>query len=794
MRFPLSWLKLWVPDLPADLNKVSELLMRAGIGLEAVENPAAALQHVVVAKVLERNPHPNADKLSVCKVSDGSATYQIVCGAQNYQAGSVVPLAKEGANLPGDFKIKKGKIRGEVSEGMLCAAQELGLPDKTDGLMILDPGLKLGTPLAEALGLDDAVLTLETTANRPDHLSVRGLAREVAALGGFKLGEPDHKLPTEPGSASFQVSVDADACPYYTVRLLKGVKVGPSPAWLQQRLEKSGVRAISNVVDATNYILLEYGQPMHAFDAAKLSGAKLEARLAKAGEKIKTLDGQDRELLATDIVIVDGAGPQALGGVMGGAHSEVTGGTTDLVLEAAVFLPKLVRRTSRRLGLISESSHRFERGVDPRGVDAAMDRCAALILEIAGGSLASPRLKAGSPGAAPAPLSLDPAKVNALLGTQIDGPSMAKLLERRFYQVAADGAGFKVTPPAWRRDVKLSVDLAEEVLQMAGLDALPSSDLPQVRTPDADDVLWSNAWLLRRTLSGLGLNEASTLSYLDPKLAEAWGMAAGAWRLDNPLSEEQSLLRPSLLPNLVDAALGALKRRQPSVAFYELGRSFGRKNNKLEESERLAIVVAGEAVARAWNAPARDRDYFDLKGLAEALAHGLGVTFRCSAAKTAEIPAWAHPGQCARVSVGGLFGTLASLHPSLLKALDAPKDLGGMALLELELLAPGKALAKEPKYTAFSRVPAVERDLSCLMDRGVEAGAVLDFIRKEGGLGEARVLDRFEGQPLPDGKKSLTFRVTYTAEGRSLTDAEVNQRHEELMKRLETALPVELRR
>lgn len=793
MRFPLSWLRSWV-ELPADLAQVSELLMRAGIGLEAVENPAAALHHVVVAKVLERNPHPNADKLSVCKVSDGTTTYQIVCGAQNYQAGALVPLAQEGAVLPGDFKIKKGKIRGELSEGMLCAAQELGLEDKSDGLLLLDPSLPLGQPIAQALGLDDAVLTLETTANRPDHLSLRGLAREIAALGQCKLIEPSVTLPAEPQATGFKVAVEAEACPYYTARLLTGVKVGPSPAWLSQRLEKSGIRSISNVVDATNYILLEYGQPMHAFDAAKLKGAQLTARLAKPGETLKTLDGQDRTLVAEDVVIADADGPQALGGVMGGAHSEVTTASTELVLEAAVFPAKRVRRTSRRLGLISESSHRFERGVDPLGVDAAMDRCAALILELAGGSLAGPRLQAGDPGAAPAALRLDPAKVNALLGSRIAGPEMAALLTRRFYAVSADGDGYQVTPPAWRRDVKQPVDLAEEVLQMAGVDSLPSSDLPQVRTPDADDTAWTNAWRLRGQLGALGLSEASTLSYLDPALAKPWGLDALAWRLDNPLSEEQSLLRPSLLPNLVEAALGALKRRQPSVAFYELGRAFGRKNGKLDETDRVAVVLAGESVARQWNSPARDWDYFDLKGLAEGLAHGLGVTFRCSTAKPAETPAWAHPGQCAKLSVGGLMGVIGALHPSLLKALDAPKDLGAVFALELELMAPGKSLNKEPKYTAFSRIPSVERDLSCLMERGLEAAAVLDFIRKEGGLGEARVLDRFEGAPLPDGKKSLTFRVTYTAENKSLTDAEVNQRHEELLKRLETALPVELRR
>ena len=792
MRFPLSWLKTWV-DLPEDLGQISAWLMQAGIGLEAVENPGASLDHVVVVRVLSRDPHPNADKLSLVKVNDGTRDYAIVCGAQNYQVGSVVPLAKEGAVLPGDFKIKKSKIRGAESDGMLCASDELGLPGGHEGLLLLDPATPLGQPLAQALGLDDVVLTLETTANRPDHLSLRGLAREVAALGGRTFKDVAVALPAEAPAPAFAVAVQDNACPYYTARRLQGVTVGPSPDWLKQRLEKSGIRSISNVVDATNYVLLEYGQPMHAFDASKLSGQRLEARFAKPGETLRTLDGQDRILAAEDVVIADGSGPQALGGVMGGEHSQVTAQTKDLVLEAAVFPPKLVRRTSRRLGLGSESSQRFERGVDGHGLNLAMDRCAALILELAGGSLAGARLVAGGPGPLPEPVRLQPERVNALLGTALPGPEMAELLRRRHYRVEPSGTDYLATPPSWRRDVAMGVDLAEDLIQMAGLQNLASTDLPQVRTPDAEDPAWRNTWLLRGRLSGLGLAEASTLSFLDPALAAPWGMDQ-AWRLDNPFSEEQSLLRPSLLPNLVGAALGALKRRQDGVAFFELGRVFKREGKGVVEAERLAVVLAGEAAAQQWNAPARDWDYFDLKGMAESLARGLDLTVRCSAAKAGETPPWAHPGQCARVSLGGLMGTLAALHPALLKALDAPKGLATALVMELEISAPGKPLAKEPAYAAIARVPAVERDLSCLMDSALEAGRVLDFLKNEGGLGRVRVMDRYEGAPLAEGRKSLTFRLTYAADGRSLTDAEVNQRHEELLKRLETALPVEVRR
>ncbi|HTA17493.1 MAG TPA: phenylalanine--tRNA ligase subunit beta, partial [bacterium] len=365
MRFPLSWLKTWV-DLPPDLETLSQVLMRAGIGLEAVENPGAALKDVVVVRVKQRIPHPNADKLSLCTVNDGRRDYQIVCGAPNVAEGLNVPLAKEGAELPGGFKIKRSKIRGVESEGMLCSSEELGLPKGVDGLLVLDPSLAPGMPLAQALGLDDPVLTLETTANRPDHLSLRGLAREVSALGGLALKDRSSDFAAAPApsaaDAAFTVATDGQASSYYSVRRIQGVRVGPSPDWLRDYLEKSGIRSISNVVDATNCVLLEYGQPMHAFDASRISGGRLEARLARPGERIQTLDGQERVLEAEDVVIADAAGAQALGGIMGGKHSEVTEATTDLVLEAAVFAPKRIRRTARRLGLVSESSHRFERG------------------------------------------------------------------------------------------------------------------------------------------------------------------------------------------------------------------------------------------------------------------------------------------------------------------------------------------------------------------------------------------------------------------------------------------------
>ncbi len=804
MRFPLSWLKTWV-DVPAELGELQKLLMRAGIGLEAVEDPGASLREVVVARVLERSPHPDAQRLSLCRVTDGAREYSIVCGAPNVEAGITVPLAKEGAELPGGMRIKRSKIRGVASEGMLCSAEELGLPGTpgVDGLMLLEPSLAPGTPLAAALGLDDPVLTLETTANRPDHLSLRGLAREVAALGGLALKDPTRALagvPAAHGASPLAVSADPALCPYYTARVLRGVAVGPSPAWMRSFLEKAGIRPINLPVDATNFVLVEYGQPMHAFDLARLEGP-LAVRAAADGERLTTLDGQERALDPADTVVADGRGPQALAGIMGGAHSAVSAETRDLVLEAAVFPAKAVRRTSRRLGLHSESSRRFERGVDPRAVDEAMDRCVALILAAGGGGLDGERARVGAPGAAPGPVVLRPARVNALLGSAWNAGEMAELMRRRAFAVEpAAGPGnaepgeLRVTPPSWRGDVRGEADLAEELLQMAGVDSLPGTELAAVRAPDPDDEAWANGRLVRARLAALGLREASTLSYLDPGRAEAWGLSGAAPTVDNPLSAELSRLRPSLLPGLAEAAFEALRRGRSGAAFFEWGTVFVKGPQGVRETPRLGVVLAGEAAAAHWLGKARAWDFHDLKGLAESLAASLGLTFRAAAAQGAALPSWAHPGRCAAVSLGGLQGTLAALHPALLGALDAPRGLGEALALELEPLNPAKPLAKDARYTPFPRVPAVERDLSCLLPPDLPAGKVLDFLRTEGGLSPVRLLDLFQGPPLPADRRSLTFRLTYASEERSLTDAEVNARHEDLIRRLETALPVEVRR
>jgi len=785
MKFPLSWLRDWI-DLPEQLGEISELLIKVGVGLEALENPGASMANVVVARVLKRDPHPNADKLSLCSVSDGSQTLQIVCGAKNFKEGDLVPLAREGAILPGDFHIKRSKIRGIESFGMLCSSEELGLGKAEDGLLILNPSLKEGSPLAEALGLNDPIFDVETTANRPDHLSIRGLAREIAAVTGAQLKQPKIQVKEAglavDGTMKLKIQ-NEELCPLYMGRILRGLKIAPSPDWMKQRLHAAGIRAINNVVDVTNYILVEYGQPLHAFDLQKLEGGQIEVRLASPGEHLKTLDGQERVLEPSDLLIADPKKALALAGVMGGASTEVTDATSDILLEAAVFRPIQVRRTSRRLGLRSESSLRFERGVDMASSEEAMNRATSLMIELAGGAAAPGHLKAG-PGKTENPeIKASVRRINSLLGSVHEAGAMLDLLRRRGFKGSLDGDTLMVRAPSWRQDLLIEADLAEEVAHLGGLDKVISTSLPDVRTPDPDADEWINAWILRQHLSGAGLREALTLSYLDPALAAHWNFTQ-AIKIDNPISEELSLLRPSLLPNLVTSALESMKHQANGLALYELGRVF----SPSKESSQLGMLLSGKRGDGSWAEKSRPYDFYDLKGILEGLADSLGQTLKLRSELAG--PSWLHPGQCAKLQFGPVSGWMGALHPALAKALDARH---GIFVAELEGWA-SDSLGRARHFQGFSLLPHVERDLSCLVNSDFEAGKLLEAIRREGFSNRQLVLkDVFEGPPLPTGKKSLTVSLTYFAGEQTLTDDEVNKRHSELCDKLKANVALEIR-
>jgi phenylalanyl-tRNA synthetase beta chain len=791
MRFALSWLRDWV-ELPEKISEISDLLMKVGVGLEAIDDPSIHMANVVTVRVVKREAHPNADKLSVAQVFDGTQTLQIVCGAKNFKEGDLVALAKEGAVLPGDFKIKRSKIRDVESFGMLCSAEELGLGKAEEGLMILDPKLQPGTPLAQALGLDDPIFTLETTANRPDHLSVRGLAREISALTGKALKNPPLKISEGGGAIEKSMTAtiaDTEACRFYSARIARKLTVGPSPIWLRSRVEGAGIRSINNVVDITNYVLIEYGQPLHAFDLKKLEGGSIQARLATAGETLETLDHQKRVLEAGDIVIADGKKIVALGGVMGGAATEVSPDTTEILLEAAVFKPVQIRRTSRRLNLRSEASLRFERGVDPAASTEALDRACALLSELAQAQIAPGRLELGLPPAKPHSIAAKVSRINALLGSAFSAEAMAGLLTRRGFEASISSEQLVVSPPSWRGDVREEVDLSEEVAHLAGLDALPSTFLPEVRTPDSDAIEVVNSLLLKDLLKSQGLSEASSLTYLDPTLAKAWGMESSCARINNPWSLDMSLLRPSLLPNLSRCALESIQRQASGVALFELGHVFEFGGKQIGESASLGALLAGQAGDGHWSQKARPFDFYDLKGVAEALAEGLKSSLRNSQEK--KPPSYLHPGQSARIYIGAVSGWMGAMHPAL------ALDLGFKApvyLLELAGWA-SKELLGVLRYKDFNRLPSVERDLSCLVDLGFQAGQLLETLKKEGGFSSKhiRLKDVYQGEALPPGKKSLTVSLTYEPVEVTLTDEAVNLRHESLCQRLREKLPLEIR-
>jgi phenylalanyl-tRNA synthetase beta chain len=825
MRVSLSWLREFVDTRlpPAD---IAARLVQAGLEVEAVETVGPRLDRVVVARIETTRPHPDADRLTLCEVTDGTATRSIVCGARNMKPGDRVALALEGAVLPDGAKIKRSKIRGQISEGMLCSAAELGLGADAAGILILPPEAPLGAPLGEALGLDDAVLTIKVYPNRPDLLSVLGVAREVAAVTGARLKRPD--LPaTRPGETGVPVAIaDPGDCFRYAGRWLDGVAVVASPAWMQRRLEAAGVRPRNAVVDVTNYVMLELGQPLHAFDAERLAGPRIEVRRARPGERLRTLDGVDRVLDPEVLVIADASGAVALAGIMGGEPTEVTDRTRAVFLESASFAPAVVRRGAKRLGLATEASYRFERRVDPEGCVAAMNRAARLLGELAIGEAAAREATlSGGADAYPARpaarrVGLSVGRLNRLIGLAppLDRERAAGYLERLELSVApeADPDRLTVDVPSFRPDLERDVDLMEEIARLHGYDAVPYS-LPRVR-PGRD--LRGRAAALadaaRTALVGCGFDEALTYAFVAPGAVERLGLPPGDPRrapvaLVNPISADMSVMRTTLLPGL----LGAVEqnRRQGAVRLrlFEIGKVFlPRPGQKLpDEPTELAAVLVGPREPAGWLSDDEPTDFYDASGVVERLGAALrapGLAVVPTGGPRPPAPAFLHPtlsawveaagpgAEGARNGAGGeIVGRLGALHPELAARL----DLDGVPVFVLELsldaLAPHGGV--RPVYRPVPRFPAVARDVALVLDVSRTAREVLDVARAERQplLRDVAVFDVYEGPPIPPGRRSLGLTATYQAEDRTLTDEEVNRVHTRLTRRLVEALGAEIR-
>jgi phenylalanyl-tRNA synthetase beta chain len=763
MQFPESWLRTLVnPQLST--AELAHRLTMAGLEVEAVQPAAPPFAGVVVAEVLAVEPHPDADRLRVCKVNIGEAEpLQIVCGAPNVAAGQKVPCACVGARLP-QMEIKQAKVRGVDSAGMLCGASEIGLEDKVDGLLVLPADAPVGMDIRSYLLLDDKLITLKLTPNRADCLSLAGLAREVAAITGTKAYLPSQAPLMKEVYDTLDVDVPAkDACPRYLGRVIKGIDAkAVTPAWMAMRLERSGIRTISAPVDITNYVLLEMGQPMHAFDLAKLKGG-IEVRWAKSGEKIALLNEQTATLEDDMLVIADGSGPVALAGIMGGAATAVDTETRDILLEAAYFKPEAIAGRARRLGLSTDSSHRFERGVDYAGTQMAMERATKLISEICGGQ---PGAVIEQSGRLPKrePIRLRPQRVARVLGMELSGPKIRDYLQRLGLVVKEDGEALLVTPPSYRFDLAIEEDLIEELARLYGYDQI------EARAPRAAAVMLPQAESrlehanFRSYLAGRDYQEVITYSFVDPEWEAALSGGVAPLTLQNPIASQMAAMRTTLWGGLLDALTHNLNRQQTRVRLFELGRAYLQGADGLHQPMRLAGLCHGPAFDEQWGVASRLVDFYDVKGDIEQLP-GAALEF-----VQANHPAL-HPGQTARLMQNGQpVGWIGTLHHRLAQKFDLP---AAPILFELDLDALGKLPL--PRHRSIGRFPSVRRDLAFLVDHDLAVSSLLATMREasEPIVQELDVFDLYHGQGVPAGQKSLAFRIVMQDTERTLTEPEV---------------------
>ncbi len=795
MRVSLKWLNEIFP-VDAEVEEIATRLTAGGVEVEGVERKGRGLSGVVIGGVRAKGPHPERDKLTLVEVFDGEQTYEVVCGATNVpERGGRILFARPGSTLPNRMTIEARKLGGVMSHGMICSEAELDIGPDAEGIFVVEPERKAapGTPVIEALSLDDVILELGVTANRPDCLGHVGVAREMALLSGMSFEWPAVEAPItmfEAASISHKgtpISVhiaEGDRCPRYGAALVTAVNVGPSPFWLRYRLHTLGLRALSNVVDATNLVLLEHGHPIHAFDLQRVRGSRIEVRLARQGEKMTTLDDVERVLSADDLLICDGQGPVAIAGVMGGANSEIRPETSEVLIECAHFDPRSIRRTVRRLGLGTDSSHRFERGVDPNGVPRVLQRAASLIASLGGGVAAPTAIDCVAEPFTPRSVTLRHSRASRLLGVDVDQQAAVQVLARLGCEVGTkveDRVDVRV--PSWRPDLRREVDLIEEVARVQGYDRIPTS-VPRVRpsttgTPPALRFVHD----VRRAAAGAGLSEALSYSFVAAEDLKKARVSTDAVALANPLSEERSVMRTSLLVGLVQAAGNAQRREARSVALFEVGHTFHPSGEPLpREDRRVGLILMGER--RGWIGDDGPFDFYDGKGVVEAIVRqlvGAVPTFALSDVLDASAP-YLHPKRRASVAVGDrVVGHVGELH---LDVLDAFSLAGRAVYAELSVpdLYDAAVITGTPQASALPRFPAVTRDIAMLVEQTHTAGEVASALKEAaGGLAESvTIFDLYKGDQVPDGHRSLAFRVVYRDRNETLTDKRVDKVHAKL--------------
>ncbi len=770
MKFSEKWLREWV-NPPVSTDELVAQLTMAGLEVDSVERLGEGLADLRVGEVVALERHPDADKLRVCRVSLGEGEpLQVVCGAPNVVLGGKYPLAPVGARLPGDFRIKKSKLRGVESFGMLCSAKELGLSEDSQGLMDLPAAVTTGQALVDALGLDDTLIEIDLTPNRGDCLGIEGVAREVGTLTRTPVSRLDIAPVAASISDTFEVDIQApQACPHYFGRVLRGVQAATeTPLWMQERLRRSGLRSLGPLVDVTNYVMLELGQPMHAFDLAQLSGG-IRVRFAAQGERLTLLDEREIVLDSDTLVIADHDKPLAIGGVMGGMDSGVSDATTDIFLECAFFPPEAIAGCARRYAMHTDSAHRFERGVDPQLQGRAIERATALLLEICGGA-AGPVIEQSASEQLPVrePIYLRKQRIERMLGMLPADSEVGDILQHLGMQLdAQDETGWYVLPPSFRFDIAIEADLIEEIGRIYGYNRLPSVAMQgsldlQPLAETARSVEHYSDLLVAR-----GYQEVVTYSFVDPQLQQSVNPDLETVLLANPISSELGAMRTSLWPGLLKAVQYNINRQKSRVRMFEYGLRFWRDAGEIQQQPMLAGIVAGSRLPEHWDGKSTPVDFYDLKQDVETLLARAGNAFRF----VADTHPALHPGQTASIRQDeATVGWLGRLHPQLAGQLDLDP---GTCVFELDYAALGSG--RLARFAPISRFPSIRRDLAVVMDAGTEADSVLEVVREAAGelLQALVIFDIYQGQGVEKGRKSMAFGLILQDYSRTLTEQDI---------------------
>jgi phenylalanyl-tRNA synthetase beta chain len=787
MKVTYNWLKEFIEIDDLSPQEVAEILTDVGIEVDSLYNPAKEIEKVVIGKIVEISKHPNADRLRICQVDVGDTVLQIVTGADNVYEGAFVPVALHGARLPNGVRIKKSKLRGVVSNGMLCSAVELGIAESAPGVWTLPENLEeaLGKPAVEVLDLDDWIIEYEITTNRPDALSVLGIARELKAVLNRPIKLPETGYETGEFKAEDEASlkVEDGACLRYEGFVVKGLENRESPLWLQVKLYKVGLRPVNGVVDVTNFVMYELGQPLHAFDLEKLEGREVVVRKAREGEKLLTLDGRELQLTKEDLVIADAQKPVALAGIIGGEESGTTLSTKEVFLESAHFDPMTVRRSSKKHGITTDSSYRFERGADVEACKFAAERALHLIQKLFGGEVGQGNLSHYPKPYTPKVIVFSPERATKLLGVKVPARKSFEILSNLGFTVKKEADYIVVKVPSWRKyDVTREVDLIEEVVRIYGMKNVVST-YPLMHSEVERDFRYLKVDQVKEFLTALGFNEAINYSFVSEKLFRAFKLPVeGLTKIKNPLSEEWVFMRNYLFPSLVQVAVNNVNRNEKDLLLFEVARTFQPTDGELPKEElKLCLIATGKVPQDLFRE--RSVDFFDVKGAVESLGELLNLELKF---ERHERP-FLHPGQSAKVLAENReVGFLGKLHPDCAEALELKQDLF-LAELNLEQLLK-LSQEKEVKFKPIPKFPPVIRDLAVVVDKGTPVEEIEKVIRERGRhLEKLKLFDVYEGKGIPEGKKSVAFSLTFRAKDRTLSDEEVNKIMADIIESLEKA-------